>query len=125
MAPNDPGARRYAGHYRSSARTSVVLSRPDYYDGVKPVAANIDQIFVISSVLPSFTTQIIDRYIVACEAIDIEPIIVLNKADLLNQINTEERQFIEQRLSDYQAIGYRVLLVSSHTAKVWLNLTTC
>lgn len=94
-----------------------LLSRPDYYDGVKPVAANIDQIFVISSVLPSFTTQIIDRYIVACEAIDIEPIIVLNKADLLNQINTEERQFIEQRLSDYQAIGYRVLLVSSHTAE--------
>lgn len=93
-----------------------LLSRPDYYDGLKPVAANIDQIFVISSVLPSFTTQIIDRYIVACEAIDIEPIIVLNKADLLTEIDADERALIEQRLADYRAIGYQVLWVSSKTA---------
>lgn len=50
-----------------------LLSRPDYYDGLKPVAANIDQIFIISSVLPAFSSQIIDRYLVACEDIDITP----------------------------------------------------
>ena len=94
-----------------------LLSRPDYYDGLKPVASNIDQIFVISSVLPSFSAQIIDRYLVACEDIGIEPIIVLNKADLLDNIDDEEKAHIEQRLADYQSIGYTVLPVSSTTGE--------
>ncbi|WP_417439029.1 small ribosomal subunit biogenesis GTPase RsgA [Idiomarina sp.] len=92
-----------------------LLSRPDYYDGLKPVAANIDQIFIISSVLPSFSSPIIDRYLVACEDIGIEPVIVLNKADLLPEIDEEERSHIQQRLKDYESIGYKVLNVSSAT----------
>lgn len=32
-------------------RTSV-LTRPDFYDGVKPIAANIDQIVIVSAILP-------------------------------------------------------------------------
>lgn len=92
-----------------------LLSRPDYYDGLKPVAANIDQIFIISSVLPSFSSPIIDRYLVACEDIGIEPVIVLNKADLLPEIDEEERNHIQQRLKDYESIGYKVLNVSSAT----------
>lgn len=92
-----------------------LLSRPDYYDGLKPVAANINQIFVISSVLPSFSSQIIDRYLVACEDIGIEPILVLNKADLLDHVDAEEKAHIEQRLNDYQSIGYTVLCVSTAT----------
>ncbi|KZN39991.1 hypothetical protein N475_13025, partial [Pseudoalteromonas luteoviolacea DSM 6061] len=43
------------------------LTRPDFYDGVKVVAANIDQILMVSAVVPEFTPQIIDRYLVACE----------------------------------------------------------
>lgn len=90
------------------------LTRPDLYDGVKIIAANIDQILIVSSVLPSFTTQIIDRYLVACEDTDIPPIIILNKIDLLNDENRDE---IEQALSRYQAIGYPVYRVSSHTGE--------
>lgn len=92
-----------------------LLSRPDYYDGVKPVAANIDQILIISSVLPAFSTQIIDRYLVACEDIDITPVIVLNKADLLDDVPTEHREEIAAALAMYEAIGYRVLSVSAKT----------
>ncbi|QIR13609.1 small ribosomal subunit biogenesis GTPase RsgA [Shewanella aestuarii] len=90
------------------------LTRPDLYDGVKIIAANIDQILIVSSVLPSFTTQIIDRYLVACEDTDIAPVIVLNKVDLLNDENRPE---IEQALARYQAIGYQVYQVSSHTGE--------
>ncbi len=32
-----------------------VLTRPDYYDGLKPVAANVDQMVIVSSVLPMST----------------------------------------------------------------------
>ncbi|MCM3625696.1 GTPase RsgA, partial [Brevibacillus borstelensis] len=48
-----------------------VLTRPDFYDGVKPIAANIDQIVVVSAILPELSLNIIDRYLVACEAQDI------------------------------------------------------
>ena len=90
-----------------------LLSRPDYYDGLKPVAANVDQILIISSVLPAFSSQIIDRYLVACEDIEVTPVIVLNKADLLHQLEAAERDSIEQALAMYQAIGYQVLRVSA------------
>ena len=92
-----------------------LLSRPDFYDGLKPVAANIDQILVISSVLPAFSSQIIDRYIVACEDIGIEPIIVLNKIDLLVTLPGEEQHSIEGCLAYYKQLGYDVLRVSSAT----------
>ncbi|RUO63517.1 small ribosomal subunit biogenesis GTPase RsgA [Pseudidiomarina insulisalsae] len=92
-----------------------LLSRPDYYDGLKPVAANIDQILIISSVLPAFSAQIIDRYLVACEDIDITPVIVLNKADLLETLAADAVDEIEQTLTMYEAIGYQVLRVSAKT----------
>ncbi len=92
-----------------------LLSRPDYYDGLKPVAANIDQIFIISSVLPAFSSQIIDRYLVACEDIDITPVIVLNKADLLDEQPVEVQAEIEQTLQMYEAIGYQVVRASAKT----------
>lgn len=82
---------------------------------MKPVASNIDQILIISSVLPAFSTQIIDRYLVACEDIDITPVIVLNKADLLTDIEPAQREEIEAALAMYKAIGYEVLSVSAKT----------
>lgn len=90
-----------------------VLSRPDVYDGVKPVAANINQIFIVSSVLPAFNPDIIDRYIVACEQTDITPIIVLNKIDLLDD---EIFKTIEESLQIYRDIGYQVILTSNKTS---------
>jgi len=89
-----------------------VLTRPDYYDGLKPVAANIDQIIIVSAILPELSLNIIDRYLVACETVDIHPIIVLNKVDLLDQ---EERQEIEEIMSIYREIGYSLFYVSSYT----------
>ncbi|MBT1443852.1 small ribosomal subunit biogenesis GTPase RsgA [Shewanella sp. JM162201] len=90
-------------------RTSS-LTRPDLYDGVKIIAANIDQILIVSSVVPAFTTQIIDRYLVASEDTGIAPIIILNKMDLLD---TASRSDIEAALTRYQSLGYPVYQVSS------------
>ncbi|AZU49507.1 GTPase RsgA [Aeromonas hydrophila] len=50
-----------------------VLTRPDFYDGVKPIAANIDQIIIVSAVMPEFSTNIVDRYLVAAEDVEIRP----------------------------------------------------
>ncbi len=94
-------------------RTSV-LTRPDYYDGVKPIAANIDQIVIVSAILPELSLNIIDRYLVACETLGIEPLIVLNKIDLLDE---ESREWVDEVMSTYHNIGYRVLKLSSHTGE--------
>ncbi len=90
-------------------RTSS-LTRPDLYDGVKIIAANIDQILIVTSVVPAFTTQIIDRYLVASEDTGIKPVIILNKMDLLDE---DSRHDIEQALKRYESLGYPVYQVSS------------
>ena len=96
-----------AVHERNS-----VLSRPDVYDGVKPIAANISQILIVSSVLPAFNPDIIDRYLVAAEQTGITPVILMNKIDLLDDSN---RAIIEKQLSIYRDIGYHVTYVSNET----------
>jgi len=89
----------------------TVLTRPDYYDGIKPIAANIDHIIIVSSIAPEFSRNIIDRYLVACEDIGITPIIVLNKVDLLDD---ESAKIIDKELQSYRDIGYHVLYSSMH-----------
>lgn len=92
-----------------------VLSRPDVYDGVKPIAANISQILIVSSLLPAFNSDIIDRYLVAAEQTGITPVLVLNKTDLLAELTEAEQNDIEQQLQIYRDIGYQVLYSSSQT----------
>jgi len=88
-----------------------VLTRPDFYDGVKPIAANIDQIMIVSAILPELSLNIIDRYLVASETLGIEPLLVLNKTDLLD---SDARAFVDEQMNIYRRIGYRVLMVSSY-----------
>ncbi|KPU83362.1 GTPase RsgA [Psychromonas sp. PRT-SC03] len=87
----------------------TVLTRPDYYDGIKPIASNIDQIIIVSSIAPKFSRNIIDRYIIACEDIGITPIIALNKSDLIDDNNAD---IIDKELQSYRDIGYQVLYCS-------------
>jgi ribosome biogenesis GTPase len=94
-------------------RTSM-LTRPDYYDGLKPVAANIDQMVIVSSVLPELSLNIIDRYLVASETLNIAPLLVLNKIDLLAD---EDRAMYEEWLEEYKRIGYKVLFVSKQSGE--------
>lgn len=79
---------------------------------MKPIAANINQIVIVSAILPELSLNIIDRYLVACETLHVEPIIVLNKIDLLDD---EGMAFVNEQMDIYRHIGYRVLMVSSRT----------
>ncbi|WP_375278012.1 small ribosomal subunit biogenesis GTPase RsgA [Alteromonas australica] len=91
-----------------------VLTRPDFYDGIKPIAANIDNIIVVSAILPSLSTNIIDRYLVACEDIGITPVIVLNKVELLDD---DARTLVDRQLEVYRQLGYRLLFTSCKTGE--------
>lgn len=97
------------------------LSRPDFYDGVKPIAANIDQIIVVGSIVPALSTHIIDRYLVACEHAEITPVIVINKVELLDE---ESLDMVYDMLSVYHNIGYKVVLASCKTQQGLEELST-
>lgn len=90
------------------------ISRPDYYDGLKPIAANLDRIIIVSAVLPELSLNIIDRYLVVCENAGIDPLIVVNKGDLLS---SEQEQEVENLLQIYRDIGYQTLIISAETGK--------
>lgn len=88
--------------------------RPDYYNGIKTVAANVDQIIIVSAVLPTFSLNILDRYLVACETMQIMPTLVFNKMDLLS---ATEKKAMAETLAIYRNIGYSVLFVSQKLAE--------
>jgi ribosome biogenesis GTPase len=93
-----------------------LLARPDAHSGLpRPVAANIDQILVVVAPRPEPFANLIDRYLVAAEACGIEPILLLNKSDLLGDgsVEREEREALEALLAGYRDIGYHVLRAST------------
>ena len=88
-----------------------ILERPDNFGNLKPVAANVDQMLVVIACEPTPQPNLIDRYLVAAELINIRPVLVLNKSDLLNKDN---RDSIEALLKCYQDLDYvNVKIVSS------------
>ena len=86
-----------------------LLSRPDRYHKLKPVAANVSLIVIVFAVTPEPSPMLIDRYLVACHSADIKPLLVLNKADLLD----DGHDHIAQLLEFYQQLGYETALTST------------
>jgi ribosome biogenesis GTPase len=89
-----------------------LLSRGQGHSNRQPIAANIDVIVIVMSPPPILSEYLIDRYLVAAELLHIQPIIVLNKSDLLAPA---ERQAVIDRLMPYEKIPYPVMLSSAVT----------
>jgi ribosome biogenesis GTPase len=89
----------------------TVLARPDALGTLRPLAANIDQILVVAAPRPTYSTDLIDQYLVAAESTGITPLIVFNKVDLITA--PEEKARIERDLERYRDIGYRVIGAST------------
>ncbi|MGB0450422.1 MAG: small ribosomal subunit biogenesis GTPase RsgA [Porticoccaceae bacterium] len=91
---------------------SSELLRPDPYGKLRPVAANVDRIAIVFAAKPTAYSNLIDRYLIASEAQNIQPVLVVNKIDMLKG---GENSYIEQLISDYRTVGYEVLKVSVKT----------
>lgn len=102
-------------------RTSSLV-RPSRHGGLKPVAANVDLMVVVIAVHPAFSESLLDQYLVAAELLEIKPLILLNKEDLLK---SAERHTMQKRLQPYQNIDIDVIFASSHEKKSLDKLKRC
>ncbi|EKD74192.1 MAG: hypothetical protein ACD_45C00041G0004 [uncultured bacterium] len=106
--PEQDGTGSIVGHL---PRKSLLYSGENAYK-LKLIAANIDAIIIVTAPPPVLSEDMIDRYLIASENLSIPAVILFNKIDLLTQQNTDE---IEQRLTVYAKIGYRVIYSSTYT----------
>lgn len=77
----------------------------------RPPIANIDQALIVMSARePTFSSLLLDRFLVFLEAKFITPIIYITKIDLLTQVELED---IRRWKSMYEEIGYQVVLLAT------------
>lgn len=87
-----------------------LLSRPAKDGKFKAIAANVDQVFIVIAPQPKPAAKLVDSYLVAIEALKLQPVILFNKIDLLTA--TEKNEF-EPWLAMYRQLGYPVAKVSA------------
>lgn len=85
-----------------------LLHRSDQFKS-KLLAANIDQVIVVLATEPGFSEDLLGRALVSAEALEIRPLVILNKTDLPSRLDEARR-----RLALYHGLGYETLELSVH-----------
>jgi ribosome biogenesis GTPase len=88
----------------------TVLYRANGNNDQRPLVANIDQVVIEAALEPALDCFLIDKYTIAAELAHTIPLIILNKADLLQD---KDRERIHALLAEYRHIGYDTLLTSA------------
>ncbi|MFO1256940.1 MAG: small ribosomal subunit biogenesis GTPase RsgA [Gammaproteobacteria bacterium] len=101
-------------------RTSE-LGRPDQNGLIRLMAANVDRIVIIVSPSPPPLATTIDRYLVAANWLNIEPILVLNKFDLIPSASASP---LIELVNSYEKLGHQVVTVSTTSKQGLKNLQT-
>ncbi len=98
----------------ATPRSSEISRRdPTSQDRRHILAANVDQLLIVASYQsPMVKWGLVDRYLVLAEEQSIEPIIVLNKADLLQEQSGAFREKCLEEIITYRELGYKVYTVS-------------
>ncbi len=91
-----------------------LLARPVRNNKIRPVAANIDKVFVVLAVEPYCDFLLVDQYLAVCENNRIDAALILNKIDL------GQPEAINNELIVYQKLGYEVHKISTKS-KVGLD----
>lgn len=87
-------------------RKSVNLSKEAHI-----IASNLDiACFIFTLKHPETSLGFMDRFLACCEAYGIEPLLLFNKTDLLEEA---EEELVNEIIADYQKIGYNTLKTSS------------
>ncbi len=89
-------------------RTNL-LKKTGFAGAIKPVAANIGQLVIVTAVKPRPNSYLIDRYLTAAENLPAKALIVINKVDLIDH---ESKPLVADLTALYQHIGYDVISTS-------------
>ncbi|MGL4623985.1 MAG: ribosome small subunit-dependent GTPase A [Culicoidibacterales bacterium] len=74
---------------------------------VRPPIANVDQAFIVmSTVIPDFSTHLVDKFILLAQYHDIQPVICVTKMDIIRE---QERQALLAIFAQYRQLGYEVI----------------
>ncbi|MFZ0566254.1 MAG: ribosome small subunit-dependent GTPase A [Chlamydiales bacterium] len=95
----------------------TILSRAKHLHRRKEhlIAANIDQVLITLSVSePSLKPALADRYIIAACKGGMEPVILLNKIDLLGR-DREKQAIVSAFIRTYRRLGFCMIAVSAKT----------
>ena len=103
-----------------------VLSRADNLSRRKEqlIAANIDQVIITASVVsPPLKPFLIDRYIIAARKGNMDPVLVINKMDLLDDpsidevLRNEQREWVEACKKAYAKAKVPLICLSAATGE--------
>ncbi len=97
------------GRIESILPRRSLLARPARNNKIRPVAANIDAVFVVIAVEPYCDFLLIDQYLAVCENSQINVALILNKLDL------PVPEALGNELRIYQELGYQIHKVSAKT----------
>lgn len=87
------------------------------------LASNIDFILLVTSPdLPPFRPRFIDRALAQIEYLNLNPVIICNKYDLMEE-NEQPLTFVEERLCIWEGLGYRTLRLSAKTGEGMTELS--
>lgn len=87
-------------------RKSLLYRQDDWR--AKVIAANVTRILFVTAAVPTPSEDLLNRCLIAAEAADIDPVIVVNKTDL-----AESTAYL-QALDAYRTLGYRVVALCAH-----------
>jgi ribosome biogenesis GTPase len=80
----------YAGDYVNFDENDLYLLEllPRKNRFIRPAVANVDQALIVASVTnPEISLKLLNRFIVMCLAVEIKPIVILSKVDLIDDQN--------------------------------------
>lgn len=91
----------------------ITTIHPRKSELVRPPISNVDQVLLVFSVCkPDFNQVLLDRFLAIIEAMDLVPVIVLTKYDLL-----ENQATMDPYITYYRSIGYTVLKTSKYQSE--------
>lgn len=86
-----------------------VEKRRNYLE--RPLVANIDKLLIVMSTsIPSFSSYLIDKFLLIAYENKIEPIIIITKTDMISH---QEKSEIKKYTNYYRKLGVKVYLNSS------------
>jgi ribosome biogenesis GTPase / thiamine phosphate phosphatase len=88
---------------------SNLLVKTGFAGAIKPVAANIGQLVIVTALKPKPNPYLIDRYLTAAENLPAKALIVINKVDLMDY---ETKRIVDDINELYTGIGYQVICSS-------------